>query len=166
MATAETTLKRPDKPVSEALLKLKRKSKAKKPVFVRQESWRYTRVKNRWRKPKGVDSKMRLGRKGWPDSPNVGYKTPKAVRGLHPSGFYEALVYTTAGLEGLDPKQVALRIASNVGARKRIVLLEEARKRGFLVLNPGRARKLPEKGAEAETEAKAEAKESEEEEEA
>ncbi len=158
MTEAETKIKRPAKPVTGALLRLKRRNKAKRPEFKRFESWRYTRLKSRWRKPKGLDNKMRNKRKGWPASPNTGWRTPASVRGLHPSGFYETLVYNIAGLEGLDPKRVALRIAGKVGGRKRVGLLAEARKHGFLVLNPGKASELPEKKAEAEVELKAKTK--------
>ena len=74
------------------LVALREKVKAKKPDFVRQESWRYVRVKESWRKPKGMDSKMRLQKKGWPPIVKVGYRGPSKARGLHPSG---CLLYTS-----------------------------------------------------------------------
>ena len=52
----------------------------KKPRFRRQESWRYKRVTDRWRKPHGIDSKMRKKIKGWPTSPTTGYRSPKRTR--------------------------------------------------------------------------------------
>ncbi|MDG7039035.1 MAG: 50S ribosomal protein L32e, partial [Nitrososphaerota archaeon] len=48
----------------------------KKPKFLRQESWRYKKLKPNWRKPKGIDNKMRLQEKGWPPLVKVGYRTP------------------------------------------------------------------------------------------
>jgi len=74
------------------------KKKAKKPEFIRQESWRYKRVDESWRRPRGLDSKMRLKRKGWPASPNIGYRSPKELRGLHPSGYREILVRNLSDL--------------------------------------------------------------------
>ncbi len=119
------------------LLRLRRRIASKRPRFRRQESWRYVRIKESWRRPRGIDSKMRLKKKGWPPSPSVGYRGPKAVRGLHPSGYEEVLVYNVGDLAAIDPETQAIRIAGTVGARKRAQILEEAERRGIKVLNPG-----------------------------
>lgn len=119
----------------EKTLKLRERIKKKKPAFVRQESWRYIRLKENWRKPKGIDNKMRKKVKGWPATVNVGYRGPKAARGLHPSGYKEVLVYNTEDLKGIDPKTQAIRIAHTVGKRKRARILVEARKKKITILN-------------------------------
>ncbi len=116
--------------------------KRKKPDFVRQESWRYVRVKESWRRPRGIDSKMRLQKKGWPPVVKIGYRQPKAIRGLHPCGLKEVLVYRPEDLEGLDPSKVVVRIAHTVSIRKRVAILDRAEELGLKVLNPGRAREL------------------------
>ena len=80
----------------DSAVKLREHIKSKKPPFRRQESWRYKRLsgrKEKWRKAEGIDSKMRLKKKGWPKSPEIGYRGPKKVRNFHPSG-YEAVSYT------------------------------------------------------------------------
>ena len=118
------------------LLKLREEIASRRPEFVRQESWRYKRVKPSWRKPKGIDSKMRLCVKGWPKIVKVGYRGPAAVRGLHPSGFREKLVHNVAELERLNPQTDAARIASTVGAKKRMEILVRAKELGIKVLNP------------------------------
>lgn len=119
------------------LLRLRRRIASRRPRFRRQESWRYVRIKESWRRPRGIDSKMRLKKKGWPPSPSVGYRGPKAVRGLHPSGYEEVLVYNVGDLATIDPETQAIRIAGTVGARKRAIILAEAGRRGIKVLNPG-----------------------------
>lgn len=116
------------------LLKLRMKRDVK---FVRQESWRYIRIKENWRKPRGVSSKMRRHIRGWPKMVSIGYGTPRIVRGLHPSGFREVLVYNERDLDGLNPERDAIRIAHTVGMRKRKVILDKARRLGLKVLNPG-----------------------------
>ncbi|MHC1586783.1 MAG: 50S ribosomal protein L32e [Candidatus Hecatellaceae archaeon] len=126
-----------------------RKIRARKPEFVRQESWRYKRVKPAWRRPRGIDSKMRIGKKGWPASPNVGYRSPKAIRGLHPSGLAEVLVYRVEDLKGLNPEIHAVRIAGSVGRKKRLEIFREASQLGLKVLNPP---KLKAESVEAEEE--------------
>jgi len=118
------------------LLKLREEIASRRPEFVRQESWRYKRVKPSWRKPKGIDSKMRLRVKGWPKIVKVGYRGPAAVRGLHPSGFRDVLVYNASDLERLNPQTDVARIAHTVGARKRMEILAKAKELGIKVLNP------------------------------
>jgi len=121
----------------------------KKPKFRRQESWRYKRVKDTWRKPHGIDSKMRKKVKGWPASPTTGYRSPKKTRGLHPSGFVETRVQSVEDLGGIDPELQAIRIARTVGGRKRVEILALAEEKGIHVLNP-RAAREPEEFKEGE----------------
>ena len=131
----------------------KSQSKRKKPKFQRQESWRFKRVENKWRKPHGVDSKMRKKVKGWPASPTVGYRSPKKTRGLHPSGFVEIRVQSVADLGGIDPELQAIRIARTVGGRKKVEIMALAEEKGIHVLNPRRMRETEgiEEGEEIET---------------
>lgn len=120
-------------------LRLREEIKSKKPDFVRHESWRYDRLKENWRRPKGIDNKMRLKVKGWPPTVNVGYRGPKAARNLHPSGYEEVLIHNVEELTKINPEKQAVRIAHTVGKRKRLQILSEARKNGIVVLNPGEA---------------------------
>ncbi|MFQ6074903.1 MAG: 50S ribosomal protein L32e [Candidatus Bathyarchaeia archaeon] len=120
------------------LLRVREVLKTRRPVFIRQESWRYKRVKPSWRRPKGIDSKMRLGKGGWPRSPKVGYRSPRLVRGLHPMGLKEVLIHRPKDLDPIDPKQYVARIAHTVGARKRLRILEKAEELGIHVVNPGK----------------------------
>jgi len=124
----------------EKALRLREKIKRKKPDFVRQESWRYDRLKENWRRPKGIDNKMRRKIKGWPPTVNVGYRGPKAARGLHPSGYEEVLVYTVEDVKKVDPKTQAIRIAHTVGKKRRLQIIQEAKKRKIIILNLGEAR--------------------------
>jgi large subunit ribosomal protein L32e len=128
-------MKKPVSATAEKALELRESVKKKKPSFVRQESWRYKRLSESWRRPRGLDNKMRRKIKGWPPTVNVGYRGPKATRGLHPSGYKEVLAYNTKDLEEIDPKTQAIRIAHTVGKRKRAKILVEARKRKITILN-------------------------------
>lgn len=117
------------------LLEVRERIKERTPEFKRFESWRFVRIHEPWRKPKGIDNHMRLSVKGWPHLVKVGYRVPKAVRYLHPSGYRDILVHNVAELEKLSPDSDAARIASAVGRRKKIEIAKRARELGIRVLN-------------------------------
>ncbi|MBS7654396.1 MAG: 50S ribosomal protein L32e [Candidatus Bathyarchaeia archaeon] len=110
--------------------------KKRKPEFQRQENWRYKRVKENWRKPKGLDSKMRKEVKGWPPRVKVGYRGPKLARNLHPSAFKEVIIHNVDDLNKIDAETEAVKIAHTVGAKKRAEILNRAKDLGIRVLNP------------------------------
>ncbi|MDA4120488.1 MAG: 50S ribosomal protein L32e [Thaumarchaeota archaeon] len=115
----------------------KRKELAKnRPAFIRQESWRYVRIHTPWRKPKGVDNKVRRQDKGWPALVRIGYRGPVEARGLHPSGHFEVLVQRVSDLDRLVPGRDVARIGRTVGAKKREAILHRATELGLRVVNP------------------------------
>ncbi len=117
------------------LLAMRAAKSAARPPFHRQEWFRYKKFQDEWRKPQGGQSKLRrhFGYR-W-NLPSIGYRGPREVRGLHPSGFQEILVHNPHQLDGLDPAKQAVRIAGGVGARKRVLIEEACEKKGLRVLN-------------------------------
>lgn len=107
-----------------------------KKTFKRQEYARYKKLGIKWRRPRGKTSKMRRYEKGKPAMAKIGYGSPKATRGLHPSGFQDILVYNMKELEQLDPATQAGRISSKIGQRKKELMLAKAKELGIKVLNP------------------------------
>jgi large subunit ribosomal protein L32e len=135
-------------------LKVRQRVKSTKPAFERPESWKYDKFSLSWRRPRGLDNKVRRKIKGWPPMPCMGYKGPKIARGLHPSGYREVLVNNVAELAVIDPAVQAARIAHTVGKRKRALIVEEAKNLKIKVLNAKVTAKKEEteEGAEEETE--------------
>ncbi|WEL22299.1 50S ribosomal protein L32e [Halorhabdus sp. BNX81] len=127
--------KTPELSDEEARLLVQRRREGK-PQFNRQDHHKKKRVSTSWRRPRGGLSKQRRGIKGKGDTVEAGFRTPNAIRGLHPSGFEEVRVHNVDDLEGVDGDSQAVRIASKVGARKRERIEEQAESEGIRVLNP------------------------------
>lgn len=119
------------------LMRVRKRMSQKRPHFRQFEEWRLVRIKDHWRRPKGIDNKMRQKRKGWPRTVNVGFRSPKAVRHLHPSGMEEVAVFNVGDLTIVDPETQVARIGGTVGRRKRRSILKEALELGIRILNPG-----------------------------
>jgi large subunit ribosomal protein L32e len=125
------------------LLKVRDATDVRRPKFVRTASHRYWRVGRwvSWRRPRGQQSKQRRHYGYRPVVVSIGFGSPRATRGLTPTGFRPVLVRTAEALATLDPIRDAVLIARTVGTRRRLVLEEAARQKGLHVLNPiGRER--------------------------
>jgi large subunit ribosomal protein L32e len=106
-----------------------------RPAFKRQEWFRYQRLGEKWRKPRGIHSKMRRHLSYRPPVVSIGFRGPKMVRDYHPSGFQEVMVYNPGQVEAVDPKVQAIRIGGTVGGKKRMAIIEKADELSIRVLN-------------------------------
>ena len=104
-------------------------------VFKRDGFGKKRQLSDSWRKPRGQHNKQREQKKAKGAQPTPGYGSPVAVRGMHPSGFFEVMVFSESDLESLDAKTQAIRISAGVGGRKRKALQEKAAEKGFKILN-------------------------------
>ena len=124
------------------LLRVRRRLKARKPEFKRYCAHKKLRLRNKsWRRPRGLDNKLRIrygGKKSGRIVVNAGFGSPKAVRGLHPSGYEEVLVHNPNELDNINPERQAVRIASKVGMKKRLAIEDKAKELGLKILNPSR----------------------------
>jgi len=117
------------------MLELRKKIKSKKPAFIRQDAHKKSRLSTAWRRPKGIQSKMRLRIKGYRRCVEPGWGSPKSVKYLHASGLIQITVYSPSDLEGIDQKTQGILIASAVGQKKRLEIVKEAKKSGITILN-------------------------------
>ncbi|MFH1316101.1 MAG: 50S ribosomal protein L32e [Candidatus Woesearchaeota archaeon] len=121
--------------MKEELIQLRKRIKDKKPKFTRQDNHKKPKLGDKWRKPKGIDSKMRLKLKGYKKSPSKGYKSPKAVKGLSKEGLKKILVYTINDIDRINNKEEGIIISKRVGNKKRIEIIKKANEKKINVLN-------------------------------
>jgi len=118
-----------------AMLEKRAEVSGRRPEFLRQEWFRYAKLGKKWRKPRGMHSKMRRHYKYRPTIVSIGFRGPALVRGLASSGFQEVLVYNPSNLDVIDPKTQAARIGGTVGGKKRATIIEKADQLKIRVLN-------------------------------
>lgn len=114
---------------------IRKQIKKRTPEFLREEWFRYKKLAKNWRRPDGITSSMRINKKYRPSKVRVGFRGPKKVRGIHPSGFEEIMVYNVSDLEKINPKTQAARIGSSVGTKKRFDIEKKAKELDIRLLN-------------------------------
>src|SRR3989344_5562003 len=87
---------------------------------------------NKWRFPRGIDVKH-VASDGF--NPHGGYRRPKAIRDIHPSGYREFVVTKISEIE-MVPDMHAIRVVSGLGRKKKIAIVDKAIAQGIKVLNP------------------------------
>jgi len=107
----------------------------RKPRFVRNRGIYMRRLGVKWRKSRGIGSRMRLLIGGKTRRPKGGYGSDRRARSIHPSGFREVIVSNLKELESVDPSNQAARISGKVGLMKRERILTRADELRIRVLN-------------------------------
>merc|ERR1711933_533606 len=115
--------------------------------FSRFQADRFKRMNQAWRKPRGIDCRVRRKFKGSTVLPNIGYGSNKKTRFRLKNGFYKFLVQSPADLEMLlmHNEKYCVEIAHNIGAKKRKEIVERADQLRLYVTNRF-ARLRPEEG--------------------
>lgn len=119
-----------DKHVSELL-----KVKKKKPKFVMQDAHKKRRLKKKWRKPRGSDSKVRYKLRGYSRRVSIGYKTPKIIFGLNKDGLKGVLVKSLKDLDKIKQDFEAAIISKKIGAKKKIEIIKQAKNKSIKIIN-------------------------------
>ena len=116
------------------LLETRKEVKDRKPEFKQQNFGRKKRISDRWRRPKGHQSKMRHKFKGYPIMVSKGWRSPVEVRGLDNKGNETVLIHTISELDNVKKHQVII-IAGTVGNKKRLAIIEKAEQLKIPVVN-------------------------------
>ncbi|KAK3078750.1 60S ribosomal protein L32 [Coniosporium uncinatum] len=105
--------------------------------FNRHQSDRFMRVGASWRKPKGIDNRVRRRFKGQAVMPKIGFGSNKKTRHMMPSGHKAFLVHNQKDLDLLlmHNRTFAAEIAHGVSARKRVDIVARAKQLSVKVTN-------------------------------
>jgi large subunit ribosomal protein L32e len=106
--------------------------------FARHQSDQFMRIRDSgWRKPKGIDGRVRRRFKGAIPMPSVGYGSDKTTRNIHPHGFKSVVVANVSELEMLmmHNRTYAATIAHNVSSRSRKEIVKRAEQLAIRVTN-------------------------------
>ncbi|XP_039263144.1 large ribosomal subunit protein eL32-like [Styela clava] len=108
--------------------------------FIRHQSDRYDKLKQNWRKPKGIDNRVRRRFKGQYLMPNIGYGSDKKTKHClrDHRGFKKFLVHNVRELEVLmmSNRTFCAEIAHAVSSRKRKTIVQRAQELDIYVTNP------------------------------
>ncbi|XP_009699238.1 PREDICTED: 60S ribosomal protein L32 [Cariama cristata] len=106
--------------------------------FIRHQSDRYVKIKRNWRKPRGIDNRVRRRFKGQILMPNIGYGSNKKTKHMLPTGFRKFLVHNVKELEVLmmSNKSYCAEIAHNVSSKNRKIIVERAAQLAIKITNP------------------------------
>ncbi|EEC07042.1 60S ribosomal protein L32, putative, partial [Ixodes scapularis] len=90
-----------------------------------------------WRKPKGIDNRVRRRFKGQYLMPNIGYGSNKKTKHILPNGFRKVVVHNMRELEMLMMmnRRYCAEIAHGVSSKKRKILVERAQQLSVRVTN-------------------------------
>ncbi|CAF1655885.1 unnamed protein product [Adineta ricciae] len=115
--------------------------------FIRHQSDRYVRLRPSWRKPRGIDNRVRRRFKGVYIMPSIGYGSDKRTRHMRPDGFRPFLVNNVKELEMLlmQNRKFAAEIAHSVSAPNRKKIIERAQQLAIKVTNPNARLRAEEK---------------------
>ena len=122
-------------PQLNTLLELRTRIKNKKPVFIRQDNPKRPKLSDKWRKQKGIHSKIRHHFKGRRKMPSPGYKSPLETRGLHAAGLCMIMVHSPKEVSMIKKDSQGIIIPRTVGAKKRLEILKTAKSLNVRVLN-------------------------------
>merc|ERR1712150_277385 len=118
-------------------LKKTRIVKKRNKKFIRHQSDRYVKVKQNWRKPKGIDNRVRRRFKGQFLMPSIGYGSDNRSKHVCPDVFKKFLVHSVKELEVLmmQNRTFSAEIAHGVSSKKRKDIVERATQLSIRVTN-------------------------------
>ena len=121
--------------IDQKLIELRKAMKARKPNFhIQNSNDPKKRFSGRWKRPKGLQSKIRERRKGNPRYIEPGYGSPAAVHGISAEGLFPVVVNNVGDLSKVKEDHGVV-ISATVGLRKKAEIVKVAVEKKLKLLN-------------------------------
>lgn len=117
--------------------------------FLRRVWMRYSKLgrgkkkKQKWRRPRGRDNKMREKQRGYPRTVSIGYGNKKSLRG-NIKGLNPIKIQNVTELEQLKENDIV--ILGKVGMKKKIEIAKRAKDKKIKIINLNIKKVLKNKG--------------------
>ena len=105
--------------------------------FPRRNWFRFKKLGTKWRRPKGGQNKVRMGRKGRPLKPKPGHGSPRAER-FFVNGFKPIMINNVNDIERVNENEIAV-ISSKLGLKSVLEISKKAKTKGVKIFNNRRA---------------------------
>ncbi|XP_050685357.1 60S ribosomal protein L32-like [Leptidea sinapis] len=105
--------------------------------FIRHQTDRYDKFKRNWRKPRGIDNRVRRHFKGQYLMPSIGYGSNKKTCHMLSNGFKKVLVHNVKELDILmmRNRKYCVEIPHGVSSKKRKLFVERAQQLSIILTN-------------------------------
>lgn len=115
----------------------KRVIKKRTKKFVRFESEDFAKLESSWRRPRGIDNRVRRRFRGQRRMAKIGFASDNATKFIMPNGFKKFLIRNAADLEILlmNNRSYAGEIAHTISAQVKATLVKRAAELGVRLTN-------------------------------
>jgi len=103
-------------------------------AFVRHAHHRKKKLSKSWRKPRGGDNKLRLGRKGHGRRVRIGYRSPDTIRGMVGDMRLQRIVQLQDIAQMNKKEEIAL-VDGRVGLKQKKSIVEKLLAEGIQIYN-------------------------------
>ena len=107
------------------------KSKVKKKPEFKRQDFLLKKLKRKWVRPRGLDSKLRLKRRGKGKLPKIGYGNDRKFKYLIKNQNYN---YIT-NIKDLENTKLPIVISSKIGLKKKLEIINKAKELNLQILN-------------------------------
>lgn len=118
------------------IFEIKRNMNKVRPKFHAQDAHKKSKIENRWRKPRGSDSKMKQGLGGYRKVVKQGYMSPKSIKYVNvKSKIMFIVIRNLDEMKKIDPKKEGAIISGTIGQKKKIELIKYAKENSIIIEN-------------------------------